>query len=157
MKRREAIAALPLLASLPAFAQGSPAAPAPAPPPPPVATLTATDELKALLEKQAKQWSSGDIEGFCAHYAEDCLFLSPGGLTRGRKEVLDRYRKKYVDKAAMGTLTLEVIGATTRPDHASVAMRYTLSYSDRPKATGLSLIALEKVSDKWKIVHDASM
>ena len=67
MKRREAIAALPLIAASGALAQA-------APPPPPVATMTATDELKALLEKQAKQWSAGDLDGFCAHYAEDCLF-----------------------------------------------------------------------------------
>ena len=115
------------------------------------------DELKALLQAQAKQWSAGDLEGFCAHYAEDCLFLSPGGPTRGRKDVLDRYKKKYVDKAAMGTLTLEVLDASTSDTMASVAMAWMLSYTDRGKLTGFSLIALEKIEKRWRIVHDASM
>lgn len=170
MKRRSLFAALvALVASLTASgrarAQPTPP-PAPSAPPPPLDEQRATDELKALLEAQAKQWTAGDLEGFCSHYAEDCLFLSPGGVTRGRKDVLDRYKKKYVDKAAMGRLTLEVVGArtsaTTQRDgaggaFASVAMQWTLSYTDRPKASGYSLIALEKRSDRWKIVHDASM
>ena len=36
-------------------------------------------------------------------------------------------------------------------------MAWTLSYPDRDKAKGFSLIALEKLGDRWKIVHDASM
>lgn len=173
MNRREALVTaatlaplLPFGLSAPAIAQGAqvdrapsaaPTPSAPAPASAPSARVDVVDELKALLQKQAKQWSAGDIEGFCAHYGDDCLFLSPGGLTRGRKEVLDRYKKKYVDKAAMGTLTLEVLGSSTTDALASIAMAWTLAYPDRASATGFSLIALEKRGARWKIVHDASM
>ena len=117
-------------------------------------------------------WNRGDIETFCEYYAEDTLFLSPSGPRRGRSEVLARYRKKYPDRAAMGTLTIDVIemrpvlGIETstagdakpgRVRAVSVAGRWTLRYPDREDATGLTLIVFHRTGDGWAIVQDASM
>jgi hypothetical protein len=134
----------------------APAAASPVAGPPPTAP-TPVDELKVLLQTQAKQWSAGDIEGFCSHYGEDCLFLAAGALTRGRKEVLARYKKRYVDKSTMGSLAREVLGAATADRVASIAKAYTRSKTARPPATGDSEIGRAKSGGLWKIVHDASV
>ena len=58
-------------------------------------------KVRAVLDEQAAAWSRGDLEAFCAIYADDATFVSPSGLTSGRQAVLERYRKKYVDRAGM--------------------------------------------------------
>ena len=74
------------------------------PAPPAVAT-----EARTLLETQAAAWNRGDLEAFCAVYADDALFLTAFGLTKGRAEVLARYKARYPDAAARGTLSFEVL------------------------------------------------
>jgi uncharacterized protein (TIGR02246 family) len=130
----------------------------------PVAGAAATDsaeaviarELGVLLETQAAAWSRGDLDAFASVYAEDALFLSPSGTTRGRAELVERYRGRYPDAAAMGRLTLEVLEARAGSDTAGVAARWTLSYSDRPEATGLTLLVFRRTAEGWQIVQDAS-
>jgi uncharacterized protein (TIGR02246 family) len=114
--------------------------------------------VKAVLDRQVRAWNRGDLEGFVSVYAEDAAFVSPTGLTRGRKAVLDRYRKRYPDKAAMGTLSLEVV-ETRSPDFhsASVVARWSLAYPDKPADSGLTLMVLHPRGDTWVIVQDASM
>ena len=115
-------------------------------------------EIRALLHDQAAAWNRGDLPDFCAVYADDATFISPSGLTSGRQAVLDRYRKKYVDKAGMGSLNLDVIEVRKlHAGSASVIARWTLSWPDKPKADGLTLLVLRKTRTGWRIVQDASM
>lgn len=128
-------------------------------------------QVAALLRMQAEAWSRGDLEAFTSVYAEDAAFLTAGGLTRGRRDVLERYRKRYPDAAAMGKLTLDVIETRMFPmgkDAAgvSVAARWRLEYSnktgqagqaDRKTAEGLTLIVLRRTATSWEIVQDTSM
>jgi len=131
--------------------------------------------VEALLATQSDAWNRGDLETFTSVYAEDASFLSPTGLTRGRQQVLERYRRRYPDQKAMGTLTLEVIEARpaqgveftllgdARPSRVhslSVAARWKLAYPDQPDkktAEGLTLLVLRRNGDRWEIVQDASM
>jgi uncharacterized protein (TIGR02246 family) len=111
----------------------------------------------AVLKHQALAWSRGDIDAFCAAYAEDALFVTPTGLTRGREAVRSRYRAKYPDAAAMGTLTLEPVDLRDGGDTVGVAAKWTLTYPDKPAATGWTLIVLHVVAGKWVVMQDASM
>ena len=117
-------------------------------------------EPVTLLQTQVAAWNRGDLVAFCEVYGDDATFLSPSGITRGRQAVLDRYRKRYPDKAAMGTLALEPI--ETRPPSSrdaaavSIAARWSLSYPDKPAASGLTLLVMHRVGTRWQIVQDAS-
>lgn len=131
--------------------------------------------IRSLLAEQADAWSRGDLEAFVSVYAGEALFVSPTGLTRGRDEVLARYRRRYPDPAAMGRLSLEVIelrltaggevsmlgDAVPGDVHgARVVARWTLAYpegAEREEATGLTLIVFERRGGEWRIVEDASM
>jgi uncharacterized protein (TIGR02246 family) len=114
--------------------------------------------VAAVIERQVQAWNRGDLEGFVSVYAEDAAFVSPTGLTRGRQAVLDRYRQRYPDKAAMGTLSLEILETRLAgTGTASVVGRWSLAYPDKPTASGLTLLVLHVRGDQWRIVQDASM
>ena len=119
-------------------------------------------EVVALLTRQAEDWNRGDLEAFTAVYAEDAVFLAPSGVHQGRAEVLARYKNRYPDRAAMGTLSFEVIETRVSADASMVtlAARWKLAYpgdGDREDASGLTLLVLQKGADGWKIAQDASM
>lgn len=137
--------------------------------------------ITALFDSSSAAWNRGDLDAFCADYADDARFISPSGLTQGRQAVLERYKKKYPDHAAMGTLSFEIIEVrlssgmegsvlgSARPagiQSASVVARWTLAYPQatggappsRETATGLTLLVLRpRGGGKWEIVQDASM
>jgi uncharacterized protein (TIGR02246 family) len=128
--------------------------------------------VAAVLAEQSAAWSRGDLEAFCAHYAEDAVFVSPSGLTQGRQAVLDRYRARYASPQAMGTLTLEPLDVReargnevspfgdalpSRTHAVTVAARWTLARAGEPDATGLTLLVLHRRAGTWVIVQDASM
>lgn len=128
----------------------------------------AEDAVKALLATQSAAWNRGDLAGFTAVYAEDATFVSSTGLTHGRQQVLERYRRRYPDQKAMGTLTLDVQETRTfaarSPSCAiegvSVAARWRLAYPDQPEkktAEGSTLLVLRPRGESWEIVQDASM
>ena len=71
----------------------------------PAAVDGPSSEAAGALVAQVAAWNRGDLEAFTAMYADDCTFVTPNGVTRGRTEVLERYRGRYPDRAAMGTLT----------------------------------------------------
>lgn len=121
------------------------------------AVIPLADQLGALLTAQAAQWTAGDLEGFCSHYGDDAIFVSPSGRTDGRAAVYQRYQKKYVDKRGMGALSLEVLHLVADGNAASIAMKWRLVFEGKAPAEGFSVIGLERRAGLWKIVHDASM
>ena len=116
-------------------------------------------QVRQVLAAQIDAWNRGDLVAFCAVYADDATFLSPSGVSNGRDLVLERYQKHYPDKAAMGTLALEVLEVRIQPgaSTASIAARWSLAYPDKPVASGLTLLVLHRKDATWQIVQDASM
>jgi peptidoglycan/xylan/chitin deacetylase (PgdA/CDA1 family) len=131
----------------------------------------ARKDVTELLAQQAAAWTRGDLEAFVSVYGDDALFVSDTGLTRGRVAVLERYRKRYVDRAAMGALTLEVLdlqtssGTAVSPagdalpaasQTATVVARWTLKREGQPDATGFTMLVFEPQRGSWRIVRDCS-
>jgi len=129
-----------------------------------VRDIVAESAAAAVLQRQTEAWNRGDLEAFCSVYDEDATYVSPSGIVRGRAAVLDRYRKRYPDRAAMGTLRLDVqeARAAAAPEGAgvqgvSIVARWRLTYPDKPEASGLTLLVLRPRGDgQWQIVQDAS-
>lgn len=129
-------------------------------------------EVERLLAEQMDAWNHGDLEAFCSHYATDATFLAPSGLSHGRQFILDRYRERYPDRAAMGTLSIDMLEAKpaagtevsmmgdARPSRVhgmSVAARWTLDYEGGESKSGTTLLVLHRTGRGWEIVQDASM
>lgn len=113
-------------------------------------------EIHALLEAQAAAWNRGDIPGFMAAYekSEKLRFASGGSVTHGWQPTLERYRKRYPDRATMGTLTFTIHEVdVVAPDAAIVFGQWELSRAaDRP--WGLFTLVLKKRPEGWRIVSD---
>jgi peptidoglycan/xylan/chitin deacetylase (PgdA/CDA1 family)/ketosteroid isomerase-like protein len=130
-------------------------------------------ELVAFLRKQAADWSRGDVDAFCAVYAEDATFISPSGVTLGRQAIIDRYKKKYDTKEKMGALSFDVLdirlhqgwevsragdAVPSKIHGASVILRWTIRYPKQAPLTGHALITMSPTEDGgWRITQDASM
>jgi uncharacterized protein (TIGR02246 family) len=121
------------------------------------APVSNADAVKALITAQGEAWNRGDLPAFTSVYAEDAMFISPSGVSRGRGAVLERYQKRYPDKKAMGTLSFDFVEARELKESVSLVARWTLSYADKPAASGHTLLVLHKRGEKWLIVQDASM
>ena len=151
-----------LVLALTLSAAGAGAAPALVTRVPAPAALAA--EARTLLETQAAAWNRGDLEAFCTVYAEDALFATAFGLTKGRAEVLARYKARYPDAVARGTLSFEVLSvdvlapaAPKAADAIAVVARWKIELKDKPPAQGLTVLNLVRGPAGWRIVHDASM
>ena len=113
--------------------------------------------LHAIIAEQQKAWNRGDIEVFMGAYWKDerLTFSSGGATTRGYQATLDRYRKRYPDRAAMGNLTFEGLETTSLgPTSAYTLGRWKLA--KEIAAEGNFTLVWQKIDGEWKIVHDHS-
>ena len=132
----------------------------------------AREAAAEVLATQAKAWNAGDLEAFCAVYSDDAVYLSSAGPTRGKEAILERYKERFPDRAAMGSLRFEIVetrtaagveftllgdAAPSRVHGISALARWHLTYPDREPAEGLTLIVLRRRGDEWKMVQDASL
>lgn len=126
--------------------------------------LAPVQQVYDAIDAQVAAWNRGDLDAFCSVYAEDALFVSPTGVTRGRAAVRERYGKKYgADKKGMGTLAIEPIEARAFPADASaksvsVAATWKLTWPGKTEASGHTLIVFRAHENgAWELVQDASM
>ncbi|GGX57266.1 periplasmic L-asparaginase [Litorimonas cladophorae] len=113
-------------------------------------------QVIAVLDRQEEAWNSGDIDGYMQGYvkADTLRFASGGTITNGWQTTLDRYQRRYPDRAAMGKLTTEnfeinVIDA----DDALVFGSWELEReSDNPR--GLYTLHLKKIDGVWVVISD---
>lgn len=116
----------------------------------------AARDITALLATQAAAWNRGDIDGFMQAYAQtdELRFASGGTITYGWKNTLARYKQRYPDKAAMGTLAFtELIVTELAPDAALVFGHWQLT-REKDAPHGLFTLTLKKTAAGWRIVHD---
>jgi len=113
-------------------------------------------DIRSLLERQSGAWNEGDLVTFVADYLDSprMRFVSGGSVRYGADDVLDRYRRTYPDRAAMGALTFTDLDVRVLSDeYVFVFGRYNLKReADAP--TGLFTLLFERTADGWKISHD---
>jgi len=113
-------------------------------------------EIRTVLSAQAAAWNRGDVDGFMQAYVhtETLRFASGGTVTRGWQTTLDRYKKRYPDRAAMGTLQYTLIDVDIlAPDAAVVFGQWELARErDRPR--GLFTLVMRRTADGWRIAAD---
>ena len=114
------------------------------------------EEIRAALHAQAAAWNRGDIPAFMETYwkSEKLRFASGSTITYGWQPTLERYLKRYPDKATMGTLTFSDLEVTLlAPDAAIVFGKWELQRTaDKP--WGLFTLVVRKLPEGWLIVSD---
>ena len=120
------------------------------------AAPTAAPQILQILQTQAAAWNRGDIDAFMQTYAQvdDLRFASGGNVTYGWKATLERYKHRYPDRAAMGSLAfIELTVTELSPDAALVFGHWQLTRaSDTPH--GLFTLLVRRTPAGWRIFAD---
>jgi ketosteroid isomerase-like protein len=113
-------------------------------------------EVSALLAMQSAAWSRGDIDGFMQGYAQtdDLRFASGGTITRGWRATLERYKQRYSDKSAMGTLSFQDLEITVLGSDGAIAFGRWKLTREKDAPHGLFTLTLKKFPTGWQIVQD---
>lgn len=112
--------------------------------------------VRAVIDEQEKDWNAGNIERFMRgyHHSATTRFASGGNVTLGWQSVLDRYKRTYSDKAAMGRLTFSELDITATSDDSALAFGRWHLKREKDEPSGLFTLLFRKTEDGWKIVHD---
>jgi ketosteroid isomerase-like protein len=115
-----------------------------------------TSEIRAVLKAQQEAWNRGDIDAFMNGYAraETTTFVSEDKVTRGWQTVRDRYKKKYSDRAKMGTLTFSNLEITPLSSDFAVVLGSWRLKRAKDQPHGCFTLIFRKTNDGWRIVHD---
>ena len=116
----------------------------------------AVTQIRSVLRAQQNAWNRGDIDEFMNGYArsKSTIFVSEDTVRRGWETVRDRYRKKYSDRAKMGSLTFSDLYVTLIGADAAVVLgRWQLKRAqDGPH--GRFTLIFRHLAKGWRIVHD---
>lgn len=113
-------------------------------------------QVISVIKKSEQDWNEGSIESYMESYlrSDSLRFASGGSINYGWQPVLERYKQRYQNKAAMGHLTFSELNITViSADAALVFGRYTLE-RENDEPTGLFTLLFRKTADGWLIVHD---
>jgi ketosteroid isomerase-like protein len=112
--------------------------------------------IRDVLRRQVQAWNRGDVDAFMNGYArsDKTTFVSGDDVHHGWNVVLERYKKRYPDKARMGTLAFSDLDISTlSPDAAVASGQWHLKRAhDNPH--GRFTLILCRLPEGWRIVHD---
>jgi ketosteroid isomerase-like protein len=109
-----------------------------------------------VLETQRQAWNRGDVAGYMEGYwkSDSLLFIGSTAPTRGWQATLDRYQKKYPDKAAMGTLTFNILKVELLDATNAFMLGGWHLQRDKDAPGGYFTLWFRKINGEWKIVVD---
>jgi len=113
-------------------------------------------DIRTLLNGQAAAWNRGDIDSFMQGYWKNdgLRFASGDSVTTGWQATLDRYKQRYSDRAAMGTLSFTELSVEPLGDDAALVFGHWSLARDSDRPHGLFTLLLRKMPDGWKITRD---
>ena len=114
------------------------------------------DAVLKVLETQRQAWNRGDIEGYMQGYwkSDSLVFVGKTAPVYGWQGTLERYKKAYPSKAAMGELTFDIIQVKViDADNAFMLGGWHLK-REKDEPGGYFTLWFRKINGEWKIVCD---
>ena len=120
------------------------------------AETAAIAQILLILQVQAEAWNRGDLDAFMQTYAqtEDLRFASGGNVTHGWQSTLDRYKRRYPDRAAMGTLSFSELTVTELAPDAALVFGHWRLVRAKDSPHGLFTLLVRRTAAGWRIVAD---
>ncbi|MEZ4991075.1 MAG: nuclear transport factor 2 family protein [Saprospiraceae bacterium] len=116
------------------------------------------EQVKTILLRQASDWNRGDLDAFMIGYwpSEQLQFIGGNGVTYGYQNTLERYKRVYPNRSAMGQLHFDILEVHQLSKKVIMLTgKYTLTReNDMP--TGHFLLVWKKIKGEWVIVADHS-
>jgi uncharacterized protein (TIGR02246 family) len=117
------------------------------------------DAIRTMMKDSADAWNRGDLPAFAAYYenSPETTFMGKQVVRGGVAAILQRYRKAYGSREAMGTLSFSEI--EVRPLAAGLALvtgKYELQRTTAGggPAWGRYTLVVRQTRSGWKIIHD---
>ncbi|MVM34714.1 DUF4440 domain-containing protein [Spirosoma sp. HMF4905] len=112
-----------------------------------------------ILERQTADWNAGRVDKFMNGYwpSDSLTFVGKVGVTYGYQATLANYKKRYPDRASMGSLKFDILQLDfPAPDVAYVIGRFHLTRPKIGDADGHFTLLWRKINNRWVIVSDHS-
>lgn len=121
-----------------------------------IAPASVASDVESVLSAQAVAWNRGDIEGFMDSYqkSDDLRFASGGSVARGWKTTLERYRRNYPDRAAMGRLEFSELEVTELSNDAALVFGRWRLVREEDSPHGLFTLTFRRIDGQWRIIQD---
>ncbi|MDB5134013.1 MAG: nuclear transport factor 2 family protein [Mucilaginibacter sp.] len=114
------------------------------------------EAILKVLEIQQQAWSRGDIDGFMQGYwkSDSLVFVGKAAPLYGWQGTIDRYKKAYPDKAAMGQLTFDIIQVRLLDAGNAFVLGGWRLKREKDAPGGYFTLWFRKINGEWKIVCD---
>ncbi|MEM6473510.1 MAG: nuclear transport factor 2 family protein [Planctomycetota bacterium] len=111
------------------------------------------EAIKSVLYSQQAAWNDGDIDGFMKGYwkSEKLTFSSGGTTTRSWQRTIDRYKRKYSSRKAMGVLAFDDLEVHLLGSDAAYVLG---GWNLKDIAGGNFTLVMRKIDAAWVVVHD---
>ncbi len=109
-----------------------------------------------VLDDQRIAWNKGDIDSYMQGYwhSDSLLFVGTAAPTHGWQATLDRYKKHYPGKAAMGTLTFTILKVDLLDKTNAFVLGGWHLQREKDAPGGYFTLWFRKINGEWKIVVD---
>ena len=113
-------------------------------------------EIENVLNMQVKAWNEGNVERYMEGYwnSDSLIFVGKSGVTKGWKETLEHYKKRYPDKATMGELTFTLISKEKLGAENYLVIGKWHLQRERDEVGGHFSLIWKKIKGKWYIISD---
>lgn len=114
-----------------------------------------------MLNQSQAAWNRGDLVAFASDYEDspETTFIGKSITHGGQQAVLERYRRNYPNREAMGTLAyseieVRVLGPGLVLANGKFELKRTPAGGG--DASGRFTLVIRKTAAGWKIIHDHS-
>lgn len=117
-----------------------------------------------MFQHGAVAWNAGQLDEFVSDYLDDdsrTTYIGSRGIVRGRAAIRSVYAPRFVSGAQRDSLRFENVEVDVlAPGVANAIGWYVLYRSvggrDSVTARGPTSLVMQRVDDRWLIVHDHS-
>jgi len=112
------------------------------------------EAVMKVLEIQRQAWNRGDIESYMQGYwkSDSLVFVGKTAPVYGWQSTLERYKKSYPGKAAMGQLTFDIIQVKVLDDNNAFVLGGWHLKREKDAPGGYFTLWFRKINGEWKIV-----
>ena len=118
----------------------------------------AEKEIRNVMDKTAKDWSSGNIEEFMKGYwnSDSVMYVGANKITYGYQNILNAYKRAFPDTASMGKLIFKLLGIRELSQEYYLVTGQFFLTRIAGNANGVFTLLFRKLNGKWLIVYDHS-
>ena len=113
--------------------------------------------ISNLMEKQANDWTNGNIEAFMEGYwkSDSLMFIGNNGITYSWQSTFNNYKKRYPDRATMGALKFDILKMDFHSKNTCWLLgKWHLTRPEKGDVGGYFTLVFKKINGKWLIVSD---